>query len=548
MRFKRILGGLEGSRVAQAALVFVVSFLAYANSIWNGFVYDDVTIILENLWIRDPENIPAFFTTEIWAFSGQTQSNFYRPIPLLISTLVYHLFTLNPMGYHLTYVLLNSVASVLFLFVSHELFKRGGPGGAADALPWLPLLAALLFAVHPIHTEVAAWNGSTEMTLTIFTFLCLLSHIGGRRSLAILFFTLAAFTKETAMIIPVILLASDYAFERKRFFTGGIRAVRLLAVRYLPYVAVATAYMLIRANAIGGFAPVNQHPELTAPLLTLNIFVLFSEYMVKLAAPVNLTPAYYFDAVTSFLGPKALFAYTVAAAYMAALFISARRGPLVFFSLVIIAVPLLPVFYIPAFGEHVFAERYLYMPSAGFIIIVLLALTKLAGLLRPETLRRAPIIAVPALIAVAVLFTATVLRNPVWKDELSLWTDTVEKSPGSSIAQNNMGRAIFLDGRLDEAVPYYVEALRINRYNTSARNNLGYYYFKKRMFNEAAEEFRTIIEINPFFSDAYYNLGLTYGEMGRTVEAYAMIQKAMTITNKFKAELDAKMRKKGAAK
>jgi tetratricopeptide (TPR) repeat protein len=472
-------------------------------------------IIVENPWIKDFRRISDFFTTNIWAYAGEGPTNFYRPIPLIIYMVDYYIFGLAPWGFHLSYVLLHSVVSVTVLLFMKRVFSLGFP----DSPPWLPLLGALLFATHPIHTEVVAWNNGQEMVFTLFTLSCIFFHSRGKPVAAVTFFILAAFTKETAVVIPVLLFAHDYCFDGDRLFAGGKKALVPLAARYAPYVAAGVIYMFIRSNAIGGFAPTNNHPELTVPLFALNILVLFSEYMVKLLLPINLNAAYTFDGVWTFFEARALFAYATAAAYLSALLIFRNRNRLAFFSLILIAVPLLPVFYIPAFGSHVFAERYLYIPSIGFIALLLPAFATLVGRAALATEKKTALIAVPILILSLIFSVATVKRNTVWKSNLTLWEDTVKKSPTDVIARYNMGSIYYKLGRIDEAIGEYEAAVELKPDAMDPHFNLALAYHAKGVFDEAAREYQTALSLDKSLVKAHMGLGLIYARMGKLGDA-----------------------------
>ena len=403
------------STYAQALVVLIIAFAAYANSLGNDFVYDDKLMLVDNPWIGDFSRIPDIFTSNVWAFDEDRTSNFYRPAYIVFLMVEYRLFGLDPVGYHISHILLHMVVSASFLIVVRELFKKGGYGD----VDYVPLMAATLFATHPIHTEIVTWGGSHDMFVMIMTLLCLHFHMKGRPAPALAAFIAALLTKETAIVIPVLLLAYDFSFERGKF-SGPVAAMaKRIGLAYLPYLIAAAAYLLIRSHAIGGFSPVSNHPELTTFTFALNIVVLFADYMVKLVMPINLLPMYLFDPVTSLADPKAVFSIAVAAAFVSALVISAKRSPLVFFSLAFIAVPLMPVMYIPAFGNIVFAERYLYIPSAGFTLIVSLCLYRLASrCLDTEKSATAAATAV-ALTISAIFLVATAVRNTTWKNNMA---------------------------------------------------------------------------------------------------------------------------------
>ena len=154
------------SRYAPPIAVFLISAAVYANSLANGFVYDDNFVILENPWIKDVRNIPSFFFSDVWGYNKEMDSSYYRPIMGLLNMLDYYLYGHeDAWGHHLTNLLLQGAVSVTVLVVGRSLFlKAMGEGPARGA----SFMAAILFATHPIHTMVVAWSGAIEMVLTAF--------------------------------------------------------------------------------------------------------------------------------------------------------------------------------------------------------------------------------------------------------------------------------------------------------------------------------------------------------------------------------------------
>ncbi|MGD1076172.1 MAG: tetratricopeptide repeat protein, partial [Thermodesulfovibrionales bacterium] len=117
----------------------------------------------------------------------------------------------------------------------------------------------------------------------------------------------------------------------------------------------------------------------------------------------------------------------------------------------------MPSLYIPAVGENVFAKRYLYLPSFGFILLMALALSW-AKAVQPELASGLAIIS----LSVAVVYSAgTVSRNAVWKDDLTRFTDTVRKSPDAALPHYNLANAYLNQNRLDEAIHEYLSALKL---------------------------------------------------------------------------------------
>ncbi len=240
-----------------------------------------------------------------------------------------------------------------------------------------------------------------------------------------------------------------------------------------------------------------------------NIFIILATYLRKLAIPADLSVVYLFKRATSLLDPRvaAGVGITVVAAVFS--YIAFKKDKLVFFCLLFIMVPLLPCLYIPAItGPSMLGERYLYLPSAGFVMLVSLMISRLA-----KWNRRA---AVSGFLALATLFFAmTAIRNADWKNEYTLWADVARKAPESAFAHNNLGAALIERGMYGKAQEELSHAIALKPEYAEAHNNLGYSLLKSNMYNKALAEFSQAIALKPDYTVAYINRGLAYAGLGR---------------------------------
>jgi hypothetical protein len=201
-------------------IVFVVSLGVYANSLFNDFVYDDVPQVLENRWIRDTEYIPDILSKDVWAFEREEGGwNYYRPLMYLVYMANYHVFGLRAWGFHLVNLLFHAGVSILVFLIIYALLTTWRLGKSSSPLG-PSLAAALFFAAHPIHTEVVAWvAGIPELTFTLFLLISFFFYmrsgdgklIKGNYLLSLAFFPLALLSKETAVILPLLLILYDFA-------------------------------------------------------------------------------------------------------------------------------------------------------------------------------------------------------------------------------------------------------------------------------------------------------------------------------------------------
>lgn len=239
-------------------LIVLVTSALYSGVLRGGFLRDDFPVITENRWITGIGYIPEIFTSTLWGFySGDfinTPSNYYRPGMHIIYMAAYRIFGTDPAGYHAINLILHNLNGVMVFLVMSLLMSSalGNESGDGRHKNLFPLAAALLFAVHPVNAEAVAWAAAfSEAT---FTFFCLVSiyiyiraGLDWRGSVAmyaisVFFFVLALFSKETAIVLPVLLVSYDLCFGRLT-----LRSIK----RYAPYALAAGAFLYIRSTIVG---------------------------------------------------------------------------------------------------------------------------------------------------------------------------------------------------------------------------------------------------------------------------------------------------------
>jgi len=520
---------LSNNTILQLLLIVLCVFIVDSNTLSNGFVYDDNYQILNNPWITDIKYITNIFSNDA-VFMGNGQgSNYYRPVVRLIGMLNYYLFDgIHSWAFHLFNIIFHFCSAVMVFFIASFLVRHDQtkPKNAARQFLSFPLLSALVFALNPIHTSVVAWaSGISELSFTLFCLISLYFYMKTHRAfdrqyiLSLAFFTVAIFNKETALTLLPIVVCYDFTFRPDR--SGKLEMLK----GYAPYGAVLAVYFIIRIKVLGGMAPIHRHPELTAYELVINTVPLFSRYLGKLLMPINLNAIYVLHPVHSVAEFDWLFAFVAVCAFGAAGYVLFRANRIMFLGIVMIAVPLLPVLYIPGLGEDSFADRYLYFPSAGFALIAgsLVTIERMNG----DALRKSLISCLAALLVV--YSVGTVNRNRVWHDEQSLWTDSLQKSPDSAIVQDYMGTVLDSIGDQDGAIQAYMKAIALNPKFASAYNNLGTVYSRKGNTDNAVQAFSKALALEPKSASVHFNLGLEYDKRGNLNAAIDEYKKTIAI-------------------
>jgi protein O-mannosyl-transferase len=501
------------------AAVLLVNF----NSIFNGFVFDDHMQILKNHLIRDIKHIPAIFSSDVSGAYTQYDTSYYRPMMYLIYMFNYHLFGLSPWGYHLVNVLFHLGVCILVFLIASKIFKK--PSGSGNMYLLSPaFIAAILYATHPVHTEAVAWVAAIpDLSFTFFYLLSLYLYTrtaDGEKVfkrpaylISLLSFFIATLCKEPAVTLPVVLILYDYAVNKTR-------TTKLLnnLPRYIPYFVIAVFYLVLRYYVLGGFTPSVNH-KLTTYQYVINVFPLFGGYVGKLLFPVNLRALYIFHPITSLFEAEAIPSLVICLLFLIAAVIAFKKNRVIFFSLMLFAVSILPALYIPGLGKSAFGERQLYLPSFGFVLLAGYFLSWAAVKVSK------PAFLVPLMIGTIVLLysAGTINRYPAWKNDYSLWADVVDKSPGNALAHGYLGYALYSQGRIDDAIVQYRASLKLNPNLFYSQMNLGVAYQAKKLRYQAVQHYLAALKLNPSSINAHINLAQVAAKMGfrdKAIEHY----------------------------
>ena len=506
-------------------IIVVVSFLVYFNALFNGFAYDDQYQILGNRWITNVKHIPEIFFRDAWNFENLS-SGYYRPLMHILYMGDYFIFGLAPWGFHLVNVTVHAAVSVLVFLILLKLLEQSQPSKHASNLP--SLLAAILFATHPVHTEAVTWiAGIPDVAFTFFYLLSFYLYIrsdgGFKKShyiLSAISFLAAALFKETGLTLPFILMGYEYAFRRET-------SLLLKLKKYLPYLLVASIYLIMRYVALGGIVTVRTRAGLSS--FVINTFPLFFRYVEKMLFPANLTIWHTVHPITSIYSTRWILSLVVAVAFLFVLLVTIKRNKTIFLALLFVLVPLMPALYASGVLWQPFSERYLYLPSFGLAV--------LGGVILVWAENKKPKMFICAALVSVFIITlyslGTFNRNTIWKDDYTLWSDAVKKAPDECIPNIGLGEALFDRGETNKAIQHFRIALSLNRYfaESTAKDyyRRGIFYLQAGWTDKAIKQFQIALFLKPSNADAHNYLGNAYEEKGMIDEAVKEYETAFRI-------------------
>lgn len=605
-------GGLKKFSLFHILIIATLAIVIYSNTLNNGFVYDDEFTIVNNTLVKSFDNLPLLFDKTAY-FSRSVEMS-YRPVVTFTYFLDYTIYGLKPWGYHLTNILLHAINGALLYTFLTLLFTPH-----ASRPTSLPFLTSLLFVTHPVLTEAVTCISFREDLLAFMFYMATLNlHLILKQPapdprflttsflflLSYFTYLLALLSKEMAVTLPLIVICYEW-FSGKEKTTLGSR----LFNRYtISYIIITLLYLYLRFYIFHNPKEQIETWGLVERFLTLPWLIM--NYLKLSLFPVQLSVDYVIAPVSSPFSPIFILPVSVLVSVFAIIlsyFLSDKGGYKKFppfakggeggfesgylrqrsilFGALFFLITLAPVYNLVPINP--FAERYLYLPIVGFIMFAVCIEYLIAEKLkiRPGYVNRYMLV---FFLVISTIFSFSVVkRNLIWKDNYSLWSDTVAKMPNSNRSHTNLGLAYYNRGRVNEAIGEYLIAIKLRfddaraHYNLAvaylkqgrydeeiyelktalrlkpdyvkASNNLGVAYARQGLFDQAVKELLVAVRLAPDDMSAHYNLGRTYSEQGRYDEAIDQFKIILTVKpddketyHKLKVLMEKKKGYKGA--
>ena len=479
----------------QAAILAAITIAVFSSTLFSQFVYDARLQILTDPFLLNPWHWLDVLSLRVLRMDVL---DFNRPVQLASLMLDAAVWGKEPFGYHFTSVVLHAINTVLVWIVMQGIVGKGGLSC---------MLAAILFAVHPVVTE-AVCEPTFREDLLVVTFslgslaIAMRHHAaephnavransdGWRIVACAAGCFLAAASKESGIVSPLILGMYWATFRRKEpagFWLAAIGSGTVLVGGFL------TARFLLEPHPSAIFESKPSYPGgslAAAMMIEPQILCLYAQLIVF---PVNLCADYGLYSIRHLPLPGAL---SILVILVAAGICAVRSDRRMAMALAILLLPLLPVSnLIPIYRAA--ADRYLYFPLAGVAITIALLLDS-QWLRSRERMREAALVGCMG--AIALLGMACVERQKVWATSLALWEDTYRKNPAAYTAAFGLGEALREVGRLPEAEKAMREAIRLSKEQRG---------------------------------DAWAMLSLILDDQGREAEARETLQKAIHVDPKL---------------
>ena len=550
------------------ALIAIVAFALYFNTLHHEYVLDDSVAITNNQFVQKGfAGISSILKVDLWHFSNLTLG-YYRPLSLITFAIEQELFGKAPHISHFINILLYALTGFILCLWLMELFS-----GYERIFPFL---VCLLFIAHPVHSEVVANLKSRDEMLSflgIVSVLFLSLRFDGEKSkiyliISILIFYLAMLSKETAITGLFLLPASFYFFRQKSIWESIKKTIPFIIVALIFFIQ---KNMIIGKVPPGMFVELNNYPYAQAKFTSSMIIFLHCLKLLFIPHPLMYDYSYNQIPAGSMTNPLTFIGLLI---FVSFLFIAIRgiiRKEIWGFALVIFLTTFLPALAFVWLRGGIMAERFLYAPSLGFSIAFVFLFAKMLKLdfkklrsksspteigkkdqnlqmnLAVKTLPKNKLI--PLIVILGLTFTAyafkTVDRNKAWKDNLTLYSTDIVNAINSTQNNRHLGnellnKAIFEKDSIkrftgaQKAFIYLNRAVTINPRFGEAWGDLGRYYTEIKFIPDSAIfYYHACLQATPGAAITYSNLGVVYQNIGKYALASFYYNRAFEINPNF---------------
>jgi len=505
-------------------LIITVVFFVWVGAILGDFVYDDSALIVNNPFIKSPQNLGLLFSKNYisspvsdffyqGAYNMGSGESTYRPVATLSYFVNYALFGLKPWGYRLTNVLLHAVNAALVYILLLQLF----------AWPKFAILAGLLFGVHPSSAEVIACTGFRPNILAmLFSLLTIMLYFKAQDkasvkarysflALSLFCFFLAVFSKEIAVFLPLALFTCEYYRKNCNFKKVLSSWKSYLWYLALPLVYLAVYFFLMRPTQnifdAGGWLR-----------NTVRVADIFGAYLKNMVFPEDLVMIPPMAMLKSYFNITAGAVFLIWSGYV--LLRKRKFSPEISFGILWFLIWALPMNNFFNTFRILIANRFLYIPLVGFTAVIAVLLIKFGDKKNILTARLPSLKYILPLASLSYFSIFAFSNSALWKNELLICMSVVEKYPESPTARVDLGETWFKRGNYPEALYEFDIAVSKAQGKLSlfdfvrVYSDAGQIFMARGEYKRAEEKYREAIAVTPNMPYFYVALGSCYAKQG----------------------------------
>ncbi len=461
-----------------------------------------------------------------------------RPLSFVLWLIISTIGGLKPASFHGVAVIMHLLCGLSFYFMLRTIIKNTRIGfGEFNTFAPLGILA--IFLLHPLQTEsvVYSFQAMSVLPWAMSGFIAIACYVkyrdsGSKFYLGALFLLtfLASASRESAIVLPVCLWLVEWIF----FCEGRVKESLQRWPIFLICLGLSAATIAIGASFVSySTSGMGFGYKLIPPFSYLiTEFVVIMKYLRLLFIPIGQNLDHDFSIFTSLLSLKPFLSLLALIGILTSGFYSIKKNPMFSFGILWFFLFLAPTSTVMPIRDVIFEHR-MYMPIAGlsisfFSMIILLKNKPLINKLKFNTFLSFAL----TLIAFT-LGATTFFRLNVWENSFTLWSDAVKKSYNKARPHGNLGFALAKQGKFEEAIFHYSEALKIHPHFPEVRNNIGMALVKQGKFPDAIKHYNRALRINPQSAPLRNNLGFALVEQGKTEEAIEHYYEALKVNPNF---------------
>lgn len=537
-------------------IIFSLALLCFINSIYGNFVFDDSEAIVNNNDLKLDTPLGNIFKNDFWGtkLTHNNSHKSYRPLTVLTFRMNNYLTGgLHPVSFHMVNVLLYGIVSILVFYVICAIFTNVFKHQEA---PKASFICALLFAVHPVHTEsVSAVVGRADLLCALFFFLSFLAYIKGCSkttelncvssysslawiAICLVLAGISMLCKEQGITVIGICSAYDIIINCKidlNVFNSQFKLSTYKGQKWIINLAERQMFLTLggfillfgRWQIMGARAPVFQQVDNPASfeenifiriinynyIYTLNLWILLHPLWLCFDWSMGCIPL--IRSISDFRLIIVMFFWIILSLFFYVCILSKDRKikRLTTMSMAFLIVPFIPASNIFFRVGFVIAERALFLPSLGICFLITIGFHQLCISMN----RQMNIICLILLIITYV--GRSIQRSSDWKNEEVLFKSGLDVCPLNAKVHYNIAKNAADNGNRDLAIKEYTEAINLHTHYDQAMNNLANILKDIGQLEEAENLLQTAIHIRPDFAAAWMNLGIVQSSKGKVTEA-----------------------------
>lgn len=500
-----------------------LGIIVYSNTFFVSFHFDDDAYIVNNFAIRNIQNLQS-----IWNVCP------CRFITFLSIALNYHFHQLHVLGYHLFNLAVHLSTALLvwwlvLLTFATPALKEEKITSRADLIA---LFAGLIFVSHPLQIEAVTYIWQRAASMAAFFYLASLCfYVKSRLAqdsrvyyiLSLVIAVIAMFTKENTITLPLMVVLYEFFFLKKKNDFDWVKLYPFWLIMFI----IPQTMVLTKTARVGEIHSIVEGPQGLTPFhYLLTQFRVMMTYLRLLVLPINLNLDYDYPVFKSILEIPVLTSIVCLSAILYAAKILYSKYRILSFCICWFFLTLLPESSILPQTDVIFEHR-LYLPIVGYCLLMACGVYYLIG---KKTLNGAVII---LSLVVAINSVLTFQRNKVWKDEITLWNDIVQKSPHKARPYINRGWAFYNQEDNAKAMTDYNKSIAIYAGYIYPFDDRGLIYAQEGKYLQAIAEYNKANSINPYYAKVYYHRGLAYLKLNNKIQALSDFNKAIKLDPQF---------------